>query len=70
MSICVGKVDNKGRMVLPVNIRKMLNIEPFDYVEYEIKEVKRARFVDKWEGAVKCKANDPVKLIHESFLRK
>lgn len=71
MEVFVGKVDKKGRVLLPAERRKELKIKSEDEVVFQIKEVKHSRgFVRNWEGVLRGAGKDPVKLMHESFVRK
>ncbi len=71
MDFFVGKVDGKGRILLPARKREELKIGPSDEVIYEIKGVRHAGgFVRNWEGVLEGAGRDPVKLKHESFARR
>ncbi|KXB02271.1 hypothetical protein AKJ44_00950 [candidate division MSBL1 archaeon SCGC-AAA261F17] len=68
MSGFKSEVDKKGRIVIPVEIRRELNIKPLSEVEVEIEEVTpRKSFVEsarELREHVKEK-EDAVKVLHE-----
>lgn len=60
-----AEVDIKGRMVIPVEARRELEIEPGAEVEFVIKRVRhRKSFVKVAKGALKG-AGDAVELLHK-----
>ncbi|UZE92145.1 MAG: AbrB/MazE/SpoVT family DNA-binding domain-containing protein [Methanosarcinales archaeon] len=64
----VGTVDDKGRILIPAEVRAEQNIGPKDEIACEIKLVRHKKnFVEVCEGCLEGFADDPVKLMHEAF---
>jgi len=69
MDIYVGKLDDKCRLLIPANLRKILKIHPHDTITYGIKNVEHQRsFTERWEGIIKGAGKDPAKLKHKAFI--
>lgn len=58
------EVDKKGRILIPAEIRRKLNIEPLSEVEVKIVEaIPRKSFTETARGSLKG-AGDAVELLH------
>ena len=56
----VSKVSSKGQVTIPIEVRKVLGIQPGDFIEYEIQEGKGAllRRVSPFDAAFHHALND------------
>ena len=71
MNEFVGKVDEKGRVIIPSKLRSERKISPKDEVVFKIKEIRyRKNFVELCEGCLEGVSGDPVKLMHTAFSKK
>ena len=60
-----SKVDSKGRVLIPSEVRKKLGIEPESKLKIRIEEVKpKKSFVKKSKGIIKG-GEDAVDLLHK-----
>ncbi|KXA90024.1 hypothetical protein AKJ57_04575 [candidate division MSBL1 archaeon SCGC-AAA259A05] len=60
-----SKVDKKGRVLIPSDVRKELGIEPNSKVKIRIEDVKpKKSFVEEAKGALRGEG-DAVDLLHK-----
>ncbi len=60
-----ASVDEKGRIIIPVDVRRKMRIKPMSRVEVKIERViQKKSFVEVAEGILEG-AGDAVKLLHE-----